>query len=324
VDQAAIDAAAAAAAKAASDAASEAAAAAAAEQAATAKKTEDAAIIAAAQARTPQKQVFLPPREDQKFAYQKPAEPPQAAQTATTAQTTTAQTQQPDAVVAPPSITSVIGEPLAAPEPTEAPSTGLAEAQAPMESLAEEIVGTDWATPAPESAAAEVAMAIPEPLPEDRTPVAQEPVQTDVSIPTAIPEAPMPQAAIVAATQTTQTATAATTTAAQTQTQTAATISTQTPPKAGNGTQVQTASVIPRTGKADAFYLQLGAYSTEKIAKDLATSLAPTYPSLVVAPPTAGARVYRVLLGPLNKAESGTLLTWFRYRGFPDAFVKQE
>ena len=31
-----------------------------------------------------------------------------------------------------------------------------------------------------------------------------------------------------------------------------------------------------------------------------------------------------MVIGPLNGAESGTLLTWFRYRGFPDAFLKQE
>jgi hypothetical protein len=34
--------------------------------------------------------------------------------------------------------------------------------------------------------------------------------------------------------------------------------------------------------------------------------------------------MFRVVVGPLNKAESGTLLVWFRFRGFPDAFVKQE
>jgi hypothetical protein len=327
VDQAALDAAAA-------TAAAEAASTAAAEQAAALKAAEDAAIVAAAQARAPQKQVFLPPREDEKFAYQKPAEPPQTAQT-------TAQGQQPDTVEEP-AITSVIGEPLAAPEPMEAPSTGLAEAQAPMESLPEEIVGTDSAAPALEGATAEVAMAVPEPLPEELTPAPQEPVQTDVSIPPVtpasppaakmallFPEAPAPLQASAATAQTTQTAQAAATTTTTQTTQvktqtTTTTAQTVVPPKAGNGTQVQTTAALSRTGKPDTFYLQLGAFTTEKIAKDLATSLAPTYPALVVAPPAAGARVFRVLLGPLNKAESGTLLTWFRYRGFPDAFVKQE
>jgi hypothetical protein len=31
-----------------------------------------------------------------------------------------------------------------------------------------------------------------------------------------------------------------------------------------------------------------------------------------------------VLVGPLNKAESGTLLPLFRFRGFRDAFLRRE
>ena len=45
---------------------------------------------------------------------------------------------------------------------------------------------------------------------------------------------------------------------------------------------------------------------------------------VVVAPAGVGSSVYRVVIGPLNRAESGTLLLWFRYRGYPDAFLKQE
>jgi cell division septation protein DedD len=83
-------------------------------------------------------------------------------------------------------------------------------------------------------------------------------------------------------------------------------------------------AVIPRISKADTYYLQLGAYASEKVAQDLAASLPSSYPALVVAPASTGAGMFRVLIGPLNRAESGTVLTRFRYRGFPDAFLKKE
>ena len=72
------------------------------------------------------------------------------------------------------------------------------------------------------------------------------------------------------------------------------------------------------------YFVQLAAYSTESLASGLAASLSETYPVVVLAPAAGARQIYRVLIGPLNKAESGTLLRWFRYRGFPDAFVKRE
>jgi len=68
----------------------------------------------------------------------------------------------------------------------------------------------------------------------------------------------------------------------------------------------------------------VGAYGSEKIAQDLAATLPASYPTLVVAPAGAGTGMFRVLIGPLNRAESGTVLTRFKYRGFPDAFLKRE
>ena len=69
------------------------------------------------------------------------------------------------------------------------------------------------------------------------------------------------------------------------------------------------------------YYVQLAAYASESLATGLAASLAATYPVLVLSPAAGSRQVYRVLVGPLNRAESGTLLRWFRNRGFPDAFV---
>jgi rare lipoprotein A (peptidoglycan hydrolase) len=248
----------------------------------------DEAIAAAAAARTPQKQLFLPPREDQKFVYHKPAETP-AAQTA---QAAPAETQ--------PTITAVIGEPSAKPAPARMGDVPLAEAAAPEESRPQEIVSAGPASPPIGNTADSAALLVPEPQAEEQPAAAPEPVQTEVSSPAvtpstapeapklalASPEAPSPAQAAVA--------------------------------------PVAKAAAIPRIAKADTYYLQLGAYASEKIAQDLAASLPATYPALVVAPAGAGTGMFRVLIGPLNRAESGTVLTRFKYRGFPDAFLKRE
>jgi hypothetical protein len=251
------------------------------------QKANDAAVIAAAQARKPQKQLFLPPREDEKFAYHKPAgTPTQAAST-------------------PPQITAVIGEPTATPAPEQASDLALAEAVAPQESRAQEIVGADTTGPSGEAAGTETALAEPEPVAEPNRPV-----QTEVTGPVAVPAAPAeaPQVALVAPEAPPERA----------------------PTTAQSTTPVQTPSqTVPRQvpgakTRGSTWYLQLAAYTTEQIAQDLAKSLVQTYPTLVVAPQPSGSRMFRVVIGPLNRAESGTLLTWFRYRGFPDAFLKQE
>jgi len=209
------------------------------------KAEQDAMILSDAAARSPQKQVFLPPREDKTFAYQTP-EPqpgPEVAQ----------------AAHAEPTITAVIGEPGAAPAPAAQESSALAEAAAPEESRPEEIVGSESTPPAESAETAVAVLPSPEPL-------------------------------------------------AQAQ---------------GQG-QAQAQGQAPRISGTGSWYVQLAAYATEKGAQDLASKLAPTYPALVIAPASAGSKMFRVVVGPLNKAESGTLLVWFRFRGFPDAFMKLE
>ncbi len=252
------------------------------------QQADDEAIIAAAAARTPQKQLFLPPREDPKFVYHKPVETP-ATQTV---QTTPTETQ--------PRITAVIGEPTAVPAPTGTADVPLAEATAPEESRAQEIVSAGPASPPIGNTGESAALAMPEPQEAGQTAAAQEPVQTEVSSPAVTPSTPpeAPKLALV-------------------------------PPEAPSAAQAAVAPVvkavtIPRIAKAETYYLQLAAYASEKVAQDLAASLPSTYPALVVAPAGAGTGMFRVLIGPLNRAESGTVLTRFRYRGFPDAFLKQE
>jgi hypothetical protein len=264
---------------------------------------DNEAIISAAQSRAPQKQVFQPPREDQKFVYQKPATVPPTTTTPGGA-----------------TITAVLGEQGVTPAVPPATDLALADVVAPEESRPEEIVGAGTAVPAPGPGAPQIALASPELTPEDQPAVSQVPVQTEVTGPAAVPPAgrPAPKVALLppeapapAAAQTPQTTVVTTTTPKN---------NTTTPVV----TPVQTASVLPKSGTPGTYFLQLAAYGTEKNARDLAAKLAPTYPALVLTPSSPGASVFKVVIGPLNRAESGTLLTWFRYRGFPDAFLKQE
>jgi cell division septation protein DedD len=93
------------------------------------------------------------------------------------------------------------------------------------------------------------------------------------------------------------------------------------PTVAAKPAPVQTVLDLPGKG-AFTWYLQLAAYANEVLARDTAARLSSTYPVLVLAPQSGAKALYRVFIGPLNRAESGTLLTYFRYRGFPDAFVR--
>jgi cell division protein FtsN len=88
------------------------------------------------------------------------------------------------------------------------------------------------------------------------------------------------------------------------------------------------APLAPEIGAANlvrrSFYLQLGAYSTRSLADKLAKELASSARYTVeVLPSSSGDHIlYKVLIGPLNRDESGTLLFQFRARGFKDAFVQ--
>ena len=77
-----------------------------------------------------------------------------------------------------------------------------------------------------------------------------------------------------------------------------------------------------RLNPEKSYFLQLCAYSTRLLAEKLAQNLQKTY-TIAVLPVTAESRLfYRVLIGPLNRDESGTLLYNFRSLGFKDAFIK--
>ncbi len=210
-----------------------------------------------------------------------------------------------------PTITAVIGE---SPVPTPAASAplALADAQAPEESRAREIVGTEGGPPA-QAAPPALALAEPTTEPGRQAPGVSEPVQTEIAERVPGPaQAPAPRMALAAPEAPGVAKPVVTPQVAET-----------TAPVQHVQPERPAVAAVPKTG-TNAWYLQLAAYTTEQIAQDLARELVPTYPTLVLSPGQNGSRMFRVMIGPLNRAESGTLLTWFRYRGFPDAFLKQE
>ena len=72
------------------------------------------------------------------------------------------------------------------------------------------------------------------------------------------------------------------------------------------------------------YYLQLGAYATRGLAEKLAKEVSSwaRYSVSVLPSPSGSKQLFKVLIGPLNRDESGTLLYQFRARGFRDAFLQ--
>jgi hypothetical protein len=286
--------------------------------------TEEDPLLAALAARSPQKQLHLPPREDEMFVYQEPVKPPTVE--VATAETVTEPVTEPetDVEVGPeaiesPALTEVTGQ------PAEPLTENLAVA-----TMAEPEIASDPGPSAPESEAETIALvearppaeikpelvetlvaAAPAPLPEPKTAMVEPGIASTTTV-----EEPVTVATTVKPPEEKPPVTAGQTTAAPTTTATTATATTAKTP-----TAVNVVLDLPAKGNLT-WYLQLAAYSTEAMARDTAARLSTTYPVLVLAPPAGTKPLYRVFIGPLNKAESGTLLAQFRFQGFPDAFVR--
>ena len=70
------------------------------------------------------------------------------------------------------------------------------------------------------------------------------------------------------------------------------------------------------------YYIQLGAYSEEAVARQLEARYGATYPIGITSARTGGKNLYRVVVGPLAEDETGMMLLRFQSFGFPDAFVR--
>jgi rare lipoprotein A (peptidoglycan hydrolase) len=82
------------------------------------------------------------------------------------------------------------------------------------------------------------------------------------------------------------------------------------------------ATVLSDMLPSQTYFVQLGAYSTRNLAENLAGDLTQSYSVTILPADSGGRRFYKVLVGPLNVDESGTLLYQFRSRGFKDAFIQ--
>ncbi len=70
------------------------------------------------------------------------------------------------------------------------------------------------------------------------------------------------------------------------------------------------------------YYLQIGAYTVPATAQVAVDALSATYPMAVLPIDSHGTTVYRVLVGPLEQDETGTLLLWLRAKGYRDTFIR--
>ncbi len=83
---------------------------------------------------------------------------------------------------------------------------------------------------------------------------------------------------------------------------------------------------LPLAGELEAssYYLQLGAYSSPRSARNVIDRFSTEgYPFIVTAVPREDSTLYRVYVGPLVRDETGIVLRQVRARGFRDAFVRR-
>lgn len=71
-----------------------------------------------------------------------------------------------------------------------------------------------------------------------------------------------------------------------------------------------------------AYYVQLGAFADESTARDLERLYRANYPIDVQPTARNGRSIYRVVVGPLGRDETGSVLQRFQALGFRDAFVR--
>ena len=93
-----------------------------------------------------------------------------------------------------------------------------------------------------------------------------------------------------------------------------------------NGSETTTTIETDTTIETSAFeknnyYLQIGAYKTRETAERVARAFS-AYPIRIITASTSSGTIYRVVVGPLNQDESGTVLTVFKAKGYKDAFIK--
>jgi len=80
---------------------------------------------------------------------------------------------------------------------------------------------------------------------------------------------------------------------------------------------------VQRNIDAESYYLQVAAYSKLDLAQTRGRRLASRYPVTLFLEEKNTAAPYKLMIGPLNEHESGTLLFTFTSRGYRDAFIRK-
>ncbi|MBN1699654.1 MAG: SPOR domain-containing protein, partial [Spirochaetales bacterium] len=81
--------------------------------------------------------------------------------------------------------------------------------------------------------------------------------------------------------------------------------------------ETETALLVPGY-----YFIQLGAYAEKQLASSIQKRFTNLYPVKIYEIAHTKITIYKVLVGPLNKDESDTLLFRFKALGYRDAFVK--
>jgi cell division septation protein DedD len=85
----------------------------------------------------------------------------------------------------------------------------------------------------------------------------------------------------------------------------------------------EAAYAVTSSLQADSYYLQLGVYSKADSANTVVNRFASTYPVTVYRTADTVDSLYKVMIGPLNEDESGSLLYNFKAQGYRDAFIRK-
>ncbi len=257
------------------------------------EKTPEEKRLEELAARIPQKQLYMPPRQQEIYALApEPSE--------------TEEVEEEIAAVEEPAEEVAVVE--------EAAKEAAIEPEEPQVSMLvppEEQEDIDVALPGPE--AVEPEKPSPEgsrlPVPEEESPLAMEPEEP----PLAAEEIEVVAKEAAAEEAVTEAAAEEVTEAVEPVAELAMAESPPTPEE-----QLIFSEILP----SSSYFVQLGAYSTRSLAEKLAGDLTQTYSVTILPASSGGRQFYKVLVGPLNVDESGTLLYQFRSRGFKDAFIQ--
>jgi len=234
--------------------------------------------------RSPQKKLFMPPREDERFVFIETPQPPVPEEKGTIAGLIRPGEERPEhALLALPGV-----------EQEEKP---LIEEAYPLAYTSEEGEAIGLVTPEP-----------PQIEPESREEVPRTEVTPERVVITLEPTEPRPPAEESRAGQDVS---------ERLPVEAAEAVETVQPAAAGEGPLF-----IDKLPK-ESYFIQLGAYTAKSLALKLGHDLAGTY-SVAILPAAGRDRgiIYKVMVGPVNDDESGVLLYNLKSRGFKDAFIQ--